>query len=311
MDALSEAIQRVMEATAPRLVHVASVDQAGERVAFGTGFAFDERHLVCNSQILQQERVLVQLADGRERHARRIGLDPLYFLGFLELEDGEAAWREAAPVDFVPAGELKPGLAVVALGYPMGDQIEVTSGVVSGVDRTVYRPERIPVDGLVVTDAPIHPGNTGGPLLLLDGRVAGINGIPWMHGLGLAVGAPAFTRVIAQILERGEATHPWLGFSGQREVIEPEMVSLLGLPVDRGIAVRMVTENGPGARAGVQPLDLVVRVDDVPAASLGTIRQRLSLYRPGETARLTVLRGGSLLELEFPVEQVPQLRTLQ
>ncbi|MDI3317148.1 MAG: trypsin-like peptidase domain-containing protein [Bacillota bacterium] len=300
-----------MEAVAPRLAHVTSVDEAGERVAFGTGFAFDERHLVCNSQVLQQERVLVQMPDGRERHARRIAADPLYFLGFLEMEDGEPAWQEAPPVQFVPEEELRPGLAVVALGYPMGDQIEVTSGVISGVDRTVYRPERIPVDGLVVTDAPIHPGNTGGPLLLLDGRVAGINGIPWMHGLSLAVGAPAFTRVIGQILEHGEATHPWLGFSGQREVIEPEMVSLLGLPVDRGIAVRMVTENGPGARAGVQPLDLVVRVDDVPADSLGTIRQRLSLYRPGQSAKLTVLRGGALLELDFPVEQVPQLRALQ
>lgn len=304
MDPWSEANVRAIAKVRPALVHIMARDKKKGTIALGSATAVDFSHVVANAQFADRDdEITVTTAAGRKVAASPIAADPLYFLAVLRVE--ERLPGVATPI--LDPDRIESGTVVLALGDPLGQGLSVSMGVVGAADRTIYRPERLPVDGLIITDAAIHPGNMGGPLITLDGEVAGINAIAWTNGLGLAVQAETAWRVANQIIEYGEATHPWLGFGGEPEVIDEALVRVFDLPYDRGVSVAYVAKDGPGVRAGVEPLDLVVSVDGHPVASLGAIRRRLSRFRPGETATLTVLRGGELVDLRMPVENMPRL----
>jgi S1-C subfamily serine protease len=279
-----------------------------ERVAAAAvaGVVLDRSHVLTTAQIVSgaERQITVQVCTGRRYEARLVAVDPLYFLSVLEV-DGVLP---VDPLPLAPTEEVQPGDPVVAIGNVLGHDINVTAGVVTAVDRTIYRPERLPVDGLLITDALIYPGNIGGALVRQeDGKLVGICGLPWQHGLGLAVHADVAWRIANQIIDYGQATHPWLGFSGEPEIIDQAMVQLFSLPFDRGVTVTHVAADGPGARAGVQVNDLVVRVKERQVSSLGSIRKVLALHRHGERVPLSVLRGGELIELELVVEEMPRL----
>lgn len=304
MDPLSHQITGAMDAVRPYVVHVAALDRKQNSMTLGTGLVLDNYHVLTSGQIAGVgDEVTVRTADGRKFGASCLAVDPLYFLSVLRL-DGR--WP-GDPPPLTPDAEIRPGRACLAIGFALGVEQTASLGIVSARDHTLYRPERYPVDGLIITDAAIHPGNTGGPLIDLEGRFMGINGVPWIQGLNLALRFEQAARVANQIIEYGRATHPWLGFSGQPEVIDPTLVSLLGLPVDRGVVVQHVHPEGPARRAGIEVMDMVVRVAGRPALHVGQLRQVLAVHRPGQTVPVTVLRGGDLVDLDFPVENIPGL----
>jgi serine protease Do len=305
--ALIEALDRVR----PAVVHVHALTPSTQQLALGTGVVFDHYHIITSAQVVAlEDEVTVTTYDGRKRRATCIGIDPLYFLAILRLED-------RLPIDpptFAPDGTTPVGLHVFAVGNAFGPEPTVTTGVISARERTVYRPphtkgaSNIPVDGLLFTTTPMHPGNTGGPLCDLEGRVVGINGLAWQGGVYLALQANVAARVASQIIDYGYAVHPWLGFSGEVDVIETMWVSLLSLPADRGVTVQHVARNSPAERAGLQELDMVMAVDGrQPVTSVGFIRKVLAAHRHGEKVPLTVLRQGEVLELYIPVEEIPRL----
>jgi serine protease Do len=303
MDPWSRAIVDAVEAISPYVAHVSATNAKEGREVVGSGFAIDAYHVITHAPFAAPDSEIRVQVGGRKLAATPVGTDPLYFLAVLRCD----ARIGLPPVPYVDAEGVRIGQVVLALGDPYGTEHTVTHGVVSAVDRTVYRPERIPVDGLIVTDAPIHPGNVGGPLVTLDGRVVGCNGMPFANGLSLAVQADVIMRLANQIIEFGSATHPWLGFSGQPELIDPALVALFNLPANRGVVVSHVAEGGPGERAGVRPFDMVVRVDGKPVHHLGFIRRVLAARRRGDHGRLTVLRDGQLIDLDIPVEEIPRL----
>lgn len=307
MDNWSNAIIRALDIAKASVVHVSATDQESGSVAFGSGLVIDHRTVITSAQIAEAgHQISVTDAEGRKYGAECIGSDPLYFLSILHLD--ERFGLELAP--FGKVAQLSVGQPVIAVGSPFGMEHTVTSGVISSVDRTIYRPERYPVDGLIVVDAAIHPGNMSGALANLDGEIIGLNGIPWMHGLSLAVQIDIARLIANQLIEYGIASHPWLGFSGQLEVVKQSLVELFQLPVDRGVVVSHVAKDGPGERAGIQAFDMCVRVDGAPVSSVGSIRQVLSRHRPGDLVPVTLLRGGELLDVELVVENMPGLDRL-
>jgi serine protease Do len=303
LDPWSEALVRAAEAAGPYVSHVTAVNTKERRGTVGSGIIIDHYHVATHPPVTENPDEIHVVVGGRKLPATVVGTDPLYAFTVLRV-DGRLP---AGTPPWVEADSLRAGQVVVALGDPFGHDHTVTAGVISAPDRTIYRPERFPVDGVIVTDAAIHPGNTGGPLVCLDGRIAGMNGMPWAQGLFLAIQAEVLMRVANQIIEFGRATHPWLGFSGQPEVIDPTLVALFDLPAAQGVVVTEVADGGPGQRAGVQPFDMVVRVDGRPVPHLGFIRKVLAARRPGDKGILTVLRGAELIDLEVTVEEIPRL----
>jgi len=313
VDAFSSALIGALDRVRPAVVHVYAVTPRTGQIALGTGVVLDHYHVITTAQVVAPgDEITVKTADGKRRRAECVGLDPLYFLAVLRLE-------ERLPVDpptFAPDGTTPVGLFVVAVGYALGQEHTATSGIISSADRTVYRPKgrgrgNVPVDGLLLTSAAVHPGNAGGPLVDLEGRVVGINGIPWQGGVSLAIQAAVAARVASQIIDHGFAVHPWLGFSGEPDVIDDIWVEMLNLPYNRGLVVQHVQTDGPGRRAGVEEMDMVMAVGGrQPVTSSGMIRKILSSHRYGDRVPLTVLRQGELIELYLPVEEVPGLEAL-
>lgn len=304
MDAWSESHIRALERARGAVVHVAAFDPQEKSLTLGTGVILDNYHVLTSGQIAGMgDEVTVRTPEGRKFSAECIAVDPLYFVSVLRVKGR----LPVEPPALAPDSEIVVGRVVLAVGFALGVELTASAGIVSASDHTVYRPERFPVDGLIVTDAAVHPGNVGGPLVDLEGRIVGLNGLAWVQGLSLAVRFSVAARLANQIIEYGSATHPWLGFSGQPEVIDPTVVHALELPADRGVVVQSLNPDGPAARAGLETMDMVVRIDDRPAIHLGQLRQVLAAHRPGERVPVTVLRGGELLELGFPVEEIPKL----
>ena len=311
MDPWSTALTAALDKVRPVVVHVDARTPSTNQIALGTGVILDHYHIITSAQIVAMEdQISVKTADGKRRTATCIGIDPLYFLAILQVED-------RLPVDppaFAPDGTSPVGLHVFAVGYALGYEHTITTGVISSSDRTVYRPSQVrtagnfPVDGLLITNAQVHPGNTGGPLVDLDGRIVGINGLQWQGGMSLVLQAASAARIASQIIDRGFATHPWLGFSGEPDVIDQMWVNLFDLPTDRGVVVHYVASDGPGARAGIREMDMIMAVDGrQPVSHVGLIRKVMAARKHGDRVPLTVLRQGEIMEMSIPVEEIPKL----
>lgn len=313
MDPWSSALIAALDKVRPAVVHVYATTPKTGQVALGTGVVLDHYHIITSAQVVAMgDEVSIKTVDGKRRSAECIGIDPLYFLAILKVE-------ERLPVDpptFAPDGTTPVGLFVFSVGYALGYEHSAASGIISSSERTIYRPRargrgNLPIDGLLITNAPIHPGNTGGPLVDLEGRVVGINGLPWQGGMYLALQASVAARVASQIIDYGYAIHPWLGFSGEMDVIDQIWVEMLNLPTDRGMVVQYLQPDGPASRAGLQEMDMVMAVEGrLPIISGGLIRKAMASRRYGDRVALTVLRQGHLVELQMPVEEIPNLQSL-
>ncbi|MFZ5827658.1 MAG: S1C family serine protease [Bacillota bacterium] len=313
MDPWSSALIAAIDKVRPAVVHVyASTPKTGQ-VALGTGVVLDHYHIITSAQVVaMDDEVTIKTVDGKRRSATCVGIDPLYFLAILKVEDR----LPVEPPVFAPDGTTPVGLYVFSVGYALGYEHTAANGIIASSERTIYRPRaggrgNLPIDGLLITNAAIHPGNTGGPLVDLDGRVVGINGLPWQGGMYLALQASVAARVASQIIDYGYATHPWLGFSGEVDVIDAIWVDMLNLPTDRGLVVQYVQPNGPGQRAGIQEMDMVMAVEGrQPVTNGGMIRKVLASRKYGDRVALSVLRQGELIQLYLPVEEIPGLKDL-
>lgn len=304
MDPWSRMIASAVDAVAPRVVSVSATDPRETQVAFASGVCLDARHVITHARLYTPgDRLSVAFPDGQRFAAELVTADPLYFLAVLRIQ-GQV---EFGPPEIAPDEDLRPGVLCLALGNPLRSEAGLSLGVISAPDRTVYRPERFPVDGLILTDAAVRVQDIGGPLVSLEGRLLGINATPGLNGVASGVQARVVLRLVEQMLRYGRATHPWLGFSGQTEIVPPTIAALLQVPVARGVAVADVVGGGPGERAGVRAFDVVVRADGQDVESVGAIRRVLAVHRPGEDALITVLRGGELRDLHIPVEEIPRL----
>ncbi|HXV94663.1 MAG TPA: trypsin-like peptidase domain-containing protein, partial [Pseudonocardia sp.] len=222
--------------------------------------------------------ITVTLADGSERTATVVGSAPSYDLAVLRIED--ASGLTAATLG--RSADVQVGQQVVAIGSPQGLSGTVTTGIVSALDRTVAVQgddgSAVVYNGLQ-TDAPINQGNSGGPLVNLDGQVIGINSAiatagqsTGSIGLGFAIPVDQARRVAQEILDDGVATKPVLGVEG----------GLAGGPGDEtGAAVTAVRPGSPAADAGLTAGEVVTKVDDATVEDFADLVARIGSYAPG------------------------------
>lgn len=306
MDPWSKANIEALRKAKEFVVHVQAVDRSNRDVTLGTGVVLDNYHVISTGQIVgPNDEVTIKTHDGKKYQAELLSVDPLHFIAILKVSPR----LTVEPPVFATDDTTEEGMVALSVGFAMGTDHSVCNGIISASDRTVYRPERFPVDGLIITTANIGGGNAGGALIDLEARVLGFNGIPWHQNLGLCLQSSVGIRVANQIIEYGEAVHPYLGFSGTPEVIDPTMVQLFDLPMDRGVLVQFVAAEGPARRAGIEEMDLVVRIEGKPVTNVGFLRKTMATKRLGDMVTLTVSRGGELIDLPLKVEEIPRLRS--
>lgn len=262
-------------------------DPESPEAGAGSGVIVEaDGHILTNHHVIQgAERITVKLADGRSLRARVIGSDPATDVALIKVDAAE-------PLPAARIGDstlLRVGEWVCAIGNPLAYEHTVTVGVVSYLGRKLYDAS---LDDYIQTDAAINYGNSGGPLINARGEVIGINAaMSWKaSNIGFAIPINQAMGIVPQLKAAGRVSRGYLGVTLRD--LDPDVVESLGLRNVSGALVQDVTDGSPGARAGLRPYDVILRVDGDPVRSNDDLVRRIAARVPGMAVRLRVLRDG-------------------
>ncbi len=272
-----------------------------ERTGVGSGVVYrEDGYILTNDHVVADSKELrVRFRDGRSFLGTVIGRDPLLDLAVIRVEA-----TGLTPVVMQGADELRVGQSVIAIGNPLGQDYSVTTGIISALNRDllVDPKENRYLEQLIQTDALIHPGNSGGPLLDLKGGVIGINTamIKGAPGLGFAIPSSQAGRVADQLLEHGRPLR--LGILGGS--LTPALVATLQaelgirLFVNRGAYITSVLDDSAALRATLQAGDVIVAVNGKEIAGMREVRDEVQKVGFGGTMQIAFYRGSERLEVK-------------
>jgi S1-C subfamily serine protease len=250
--------------------------------------------VLTNHHVIEDaESIEVALDDGTKYAAALVGKDPHTDLAVLKIQD--APGRDFVPIEPGDSDALRVGEFVIAIGSPFSLSSSVTLGIVSQKGRSLGA---LPYEDFIQSDAAVNPGNSGGPLVDIDGRMVGVNTMitasphsPGSIGISFAVPANVAMHVAQSIMRNGTWERPWLGIAMDQ--------------TPAGVTVEDVVPRSPADRAGVAVGDRLVRVDN-QAVNSGRDVQRAVLRRDvGDTIAVEVERGGKAVKLQVTTEAMP------
>jgi S1-C subfamily serine protease len=284
----------------------------------GSGFVYDDDHVVTNEHVVRdRERVDVRFQDGDWGRGRVVGSDIYTDLAVVRLDDRPT---DATPLSVADADAYpRPGQPVAALGNPLGLDGSVTTGIVSGVDRSMPTSGGFAIPDVVQTDAPINPGNSGGPLVAADADgypVVGVNRAKSGDNIGFAVSARVVSTVVPTLIAEGRYSHAALQV--RTLDVTPRIADANDLAEPRGVMVVDVREQtggdplrGARSRRRIDGRAVPVGGDVIRGMEGDTIRSHEELTRrlltdarPGEPVALEIRRHGRTRTVEtVPVER--------
>jgi serine protease Do len=258
------------------------------------GVILTNAHVVDNAS-----DVTVKLIDRREFTAKVLGIDKPSDIAVLKIDA-----TDLPTVKLGKAADVKVGEWVVALGSPFGFENSATAGIVSAKLRSLPQETYIP---FIQTDVAVNPGNSGGPLFDTRGEVIGINAQIYSQsggyqGLSFAIPIDVATQVESQLLETGHVTRSHLGVTVQQ--VDQKLANAFRLSQPKGALVSSVEKNGPAAKAGVEPGDIIVKFNDKDVASSTDLPLLVASAKPGTEATLGVLRGGTRTRLVATLDKL-------
>jgi len=260
------------------------------------GFLVTSAHVVA-----QAGAATASFIDGSEYELDVVGADPLS-----DLAVARARASALEPIQVGNADSLRVGQLVVAIGNPMGFSGSVTSGVVSGLGRSLATADgnghRRFIEDVIQTDAALNPVNSGGALADWRARLVGVNTAVAGMGLGLAVPINRTTQaILAALMKNGRVRRAYLGIAGGNRPLPPAIAQRLGRKA--GVEVQEVVAGSPAAAASLRGGDIIVSVGDVAVAKAGDLQRLMVEARIGAKLPLTILRSDKLVTLEVvPVE---------
>jgi S1-C subfamily serine protease len=296
LDPYSAQIVNAFERIGPAVVHVIAFGVGGKPRGQGSGVIFTpDGYVLTNSHVVAgAARLRALFTGGQVLDATLAGDDPDTDTAVLRLAGNGLPHAELGR-----SATLKVGQLVAAIGNPLGFQCTVTAGIVSALGRTLRTPSGRMIDSVIQTDAPLNPGNSGGPLVSGAGRVVGINTatIAPAQGICFAIGIDTAIWVATRIMRDGRVRRSRLGLSGQTVPIDTRLRRLHQLLRASGVLVLELQDGGPAARAGVQRGDVIVAFDDAPVAGVDDLHRSLTVERAGHPVTLSVLRRSEKLLL--------------
>jgi 2-alkenal reductase len=260
------------ERVSPSVVHIA-ITTGTTADGAGSGFVWDnEGHIVTNNHVVANAaRIEVTFADDTTAIAELVGADADNDLAVIKVD---VPARRLHPLELGDSDTLRVGQRAIAIGNPFGFEQTMTTGIVSALGRVVRQESGFSLPQLIQTDAAINPGNSGGPLLDSHGRLIGVTTLIYSNsgasaGVGFAVPVYTVERVVPALISVGRYADPWLGI--QATTITSRLAEELDLPVDAGVLVQTVIDDGPSDQAGLRGGTRQVRFDDQLLGSDGDI----------------------------------------
>jgi S1-C subfamily serine protease len=294
LDAYSSAVIRAVDVAGPAVVHV-QAEFAGPSGS-GSGFVLSpDGFVMTNSHVVHgAKRIRVQTIDGRRVAAQLVGDDPDTDLAVLRIDaPGLRHVRFAGPQN------LRVGQIAVAIGNPLGFESTVTAGIVSALGRTFPSKTGRLIDNVIQTDAPLNPGNSGGPLVNTRGQVIGVNTavIATAQGICFAIGAKTAEFVASWLIKDGRIRRGHIGVAGQDAVIYEPLARRHKLTQKTGVRVHEVVAGSPAAEAGLKTGDLILWFNHEIVTSVHDLHRMLVGDGIEQRSRLSVLRYGQLEHL--------------
>ncbi|MCL2093444.1 MAG: Do family serine endopeptidase [Treponema sp.] len=260
-------------------------------------------YVLTNNHVIERTtEILIGTRDGHEYPAEIVGTDARRDLAILSFDS-----QELFPLaELGDSDRVKVGDWAIAMGNPLGSQFNfsVTMGIVSAVGRTGGPGGNI--NDFFQTDASINQGNSGGPLVNIQGEVIGIN--TWIAsptgggnvGLGFAIPINNVKRVLDDIISTGNVRDGWLGV--QLMDLDRDLMAALGLTGLRGASASQVFLGGPAYRGGIRPGDYIVAVDGIEIRNTNHLIQTVGNIRPGDSAVFQVIREGETLDFTVRID---------
>jgi S1-C subfamily serine protease len=275
-----------------------------EMTGSGSGMVYrPDGHILTNSHVVMGASAIeVTLPDGRRLDGRVVGLDPETDTAVVRVDaDGLPAVRLG------DSRQLRPGQLVVAIGNPLGLQTTVTAGVVSAIGRSLRAATGHLIEDMIQTDAALNPGNSGGPLVNVDGEVVGINTAVVAPAQGICFAIPSATvvKVADMLIAEGRVRRGFLGIGGQNVAFTDELRQRLKLDVESGVLVMALDPQGPAGHAGVREGDILVKLDGNVTAGIDDLHRLLERCI-GCHAKLELLRAKGDSAERIAVEVVPK-----
>ena len=301
LDPYSARVVAAVERAAPAVLHVTAHRADGGTAGQGSGVVFTpDGYALTNSHVVAgAARLSADLPDGRRVPASLAGDDPGTDLAVLRLAGG--GFEHAV---LGRSATLRVGQLAIAIGNPFGFQTSVTAGIVSGLGRSLRAPGGRLIPSVIQTDAPLNPGNSGGPLVNGAGEVIGVNTavIGRAQGICFAVGIDTAIFVATRLMRDGRIRRARLGVAVQTVPLLTRLVRHLGLRQTSGALLTAVSQGGPAERAGLAAGDVLLGFAGAEVASADALHALLDADRAGVPAAATVLRRAELLELTVTPE---------
>ncbi len=259
-------------------------------------------HILTNHHVIADaDTIEVALQDGRTTTAQLVGTDPETDLAVLRI-----ALPDLQAMVLGHSRGLRVGDVVLAIGNPFGVGQTVTSGIVSATGRDMLGINTF--ENFIQTDAAINPGNSGGALITTDGNLVGINTAIFSQsggseGIGFAIPVDLARKVLAQIIEKGHVVRGWLGVAIQN--LTPALARSFELDSTRGVIISAIQADGPAARAGLQPGDVILRIDGKDVDNVRTALNLISDNPPGTAIAIAGIRNGRPFRLIATVAERP------
>jgi putative serine protease PepD len=260
--------------------------------ATGTGFVIDSSgNIVTAAHVVDgASSITVTFQDGTTRHATLVSKDDATDVALLKVD---ASGLTLHPLELGSSSSLAVGDAVAAIGDPFGYQRSISTGIVSGLDRTVDAPNGFTVAHAIQTDAALNPGNSGGPLLDPSGKVVGIvdqiatnGGSDQSAGVGFAVPIDLVKAELSKLKSGATVAHAYLG------------VATSGTSTSTpGATLAQVTRGGPAAAAGLRAGDVVTRIGRAKIQNANDLVAAIAAHNPGDKVAITVSRGSETIQL--------------
>lgn len=238
----------------------------------------------------------VGLPGGETVAATLVGRDPGADLAVLRVEH-----TDLTAATWIDAGDLRVGNLVLAVGRP-GASLQATLGVVSALGRAWRTGAGSEIDHYLQTDVGMHPGFSGGPLVAMDGRFAGLNSSALVRGASITIPAATIRRVVETLLAHGRMLRGYLGVGLQPVRLDAALQTALG-GQQTGLMLMSVEADSPAAQGGLLQGDVLVTLDSVAVRQLDDLQTLLSGERVGKTVTAQLVRAGALVEQRVTIGQ--------
>jgi serine protease DegS len=250
-------------------------------IARADGYILTNAHVIAGA-----DEILVAFSDGGAAKASIVGIDPETDLAVIKVDA-----RNLRPVLLGSSDSARVGDVVLAIGNPFGIGQAVSKGIISAKGRTGISSS--PYEDFIQTDAAINPGSSGGALIDAEGRLIGVNSLIYSQnggsqGIGFAIPAKLAMSVFDEIVREGRVIRGFLGI---------EISNLTESAVGLGLAIASVLADSPAERAGVQPGDVIIAINDQPAVNPRVVVRQIAVTEPGTDIKLDLVRDGQQFEL--------------